>query len=229
MRGHPRFERLIGHVHGEARNKSVAQPTTSKSIAVLPFKNLSSEPDTAYFADGVQEEILTRLAKIGTLRVISRTSTEAYLGSSDQPVSVAEQLGVANFLEGSVQKAGKQVRVNAQLIKAEDGSHLWAETYDRKLIDIFAVESEVAAAIADKLQATLSGNEERVLASKPTTSLDAYDAYLHGLEFDRRTESPADLLEAKRYLELAVKLDPTFALAWARLRTGRGECLLPGY
>ena len=198
-----------------------AQSPIDKSIAVLPFQNLSDDKTSSYFANGVQEEILTQLAKIGTLKVISRTSTQRYETRPHNLSEVAKQLGVANLLEGSVQKAGQKVRVHAQLIRAQDASHLWAETYDRNLDDIFSVESEVATAIAQKLQAKLTGSEQRALASKPTVNLDAYDAYLHGIEFNRRTESWADLLEAKRYLELAVKLDPTFALAWARL--GRVE------
>jgi TolB-like protein/Tfp pilus assembly protein PilF len=192
-----------------------------KSIAVLPFENRSEDKANAYFADGVQDEILTRLSKIGDLKVISRTSTRRYKSAPENLSEIGKQLGVANLLEGSVQKTKDQVRVNVQLIRAANDSHLWAETFDRRLTDIFAVESEVASAIADKLQAALTGSEQQALASKPTTNLDAYDAYLHGLDFDRRTESPADLLEAIRFLELAVKLDPTFALAWARL--GRVE------
>jgi TolB-like protein len=192
-----------------------------KSIAVLPFENLSEDKANAYFADGIQEEILTHLASIADLKVISRTSTQRYQSKPGNLSEIAKQLGVANILEGSVQKAADQVRVNVQLVNAQTDSHLWAETYDRKLTDIFSVESEVATAIAQKLQAKFTGNEERALKSKPTANLDAYDAYLRGLEFDRRTETPADLLEARRYLELAVKLDPAFALAWARL--GRVE------
>ena len=188
-----------------------------KSIAVLPFENLSEDKANAYFADGIQEEILTHLASIADLKVISRTSTQRYQSKPGNLSEIAKQLGVANILEGSVQKAADQVRVNVQLVNAQTDSHLWAETYDRKLTDIFSVESEVATAIAQKLQAKFTGNEERALKSKPTANLDAYDAYLRGLEFDRRTETPADLLEARRYLELAVKLDPAFALAWARL------------
>jgi eukaryotic-like serine/threonine-protein kinase len=198
-----------------------AQSPTQKSIAVLPFENRSEDKSNAYFTDGVQDEILTRLSKIGDLKVISRTSTQRYKNTPLSLAEIAKQLGVANLLEGSVQKTNDHVRVNVQLIRAANDSHLWAETYDRRLTDIFAVESEVAAAIADKLQAALTGSEKRALTSKPTINLDAYDAYLHGIEFDRRTELPADLLEAIRYLELAVKLDPTFALAWARL--GRVE------
>ena len=198
-----------------------ASAIVEKSIAVLPFENLSEDKANAYFADGIQDEILTRLSKIADLKVISRTSTQHYKSAPENLSEIARQLGVAHILEGRVQKSGDAVRVNVQLIKADTDSHLWAETYDRNLDDIFSVESEVATAIAQKLQAKLTGSEQRALASKPTVNLDAYDAYLHGIEFDRRTESWADLLEAKRYLELAVKLDPTFALAWARL--GRVE------
>ena len=221
LHGDPRFERLVNQIMPPDVIPAGATSIPAKSIAVLPFENRSEDKSNAYFADGVQDEILTRLSKIGDLKVISRTSTQRYKNTPLSLAEIAKQLGVANLLEGSVQKTNDQVRVNVQLIRAADDSHLWADTYDRRLTDIFAVESEVATAIADKLQAALTGTEQRALASKPTVNLDAYDAYLHGIEFDRRTESPADLLEAKRYLELAVKLDPTFALAWARL--GRVE------
>ncbi len=190
---------------------------SEKSIAVLPFENLSEEKKNAYFADGIQDEILTRLSKIADLKVISRTSTQRYKSKPESHSVIGKELGVANVLEGSVQKAGNRVRVNVQLIKAANDSHLWAETYDRELHDIFRVESEVAGAVADKLQATLTGREAQALTSKPTGNLDAYDAYLHGLEFDRRSESSLDLEKAALYLESAVKLDPNFALAWARL------------
>jgi TolB-like protein len=221
LRGDPRFEKLVSRILPSNVLPAGTTSIPDKSIAVLPFENRSEDKSNAYFADGVQDEILTRLSKIGDLKVISRTSTQRYKNTSLSLAEIAKQLGVANLLEGSVQKANDQVRVNVQLIRAADDSHLWADTFDRRLTDIFAVESEVATAIADKLQAALTGSEQRALASKPTVNLDAYDAYLHGIEFDRRTELPADLLEAKRYLELAVKLDPTFALAWARL--GRVE------
>src|SRR6266478_5140748 len=141
---------------------------SDKSIAVLPFDNLSRDPDNAYFADGIQEEILTRLSKIADLKVISRTSTQHFKSSPDNLPQIAKQLGVANILEGSVQKAAGQVRVNVQLVNAQTDSNLWAETYDRKLTDIFSVESEIAQGIADSLQAKLTGREEQVLAVKPT-------------------------------------------------------------
>ena len=157
-----------------------------KSIAVLPFENLSRDPDNAYFAEGIQEEILTRLAKIADLKVISRTSTQRYQSKPGNLAEIAKQLGVANILEGSVQKAGDQVRVNVQLLNAQTDSHLWAETYDRKLTDIFGVESEIAKGIAESLQAKLTGREEQALAVKPTNNPEAYDAYLRGLAFEAR-------------------------------------------
>ncbi len=155
-----------------------------KSIAVLPFENLSPDPDNAYFADGIQEEILTRLAGIADLKVISRTSTQRYQSKPRNLSQIAKQLGVANILEGSVQKAGDQVRVSVQLINAETDSHLWAETFDRKLTDIFEVESEIAKGIAESLQAKLTGREQQALAVKPTNNPEAYEAYLRGVAFE---------------------------------------------
>jgi non-specific serine/threonine protein kinase len=194
-----------------------------KSIAVLPFDNLSRDPDSAYFADGVQEEILTRLASIANLKVISRTSTQAYQGKPRNLAEIAKQLGVANILEGSVQKAADQVRVNAQLINAQTDSHLWADTYDRKLTDVFDVESDIAKRIAESLRAKLTGREEQALAVKPTNNPEAYDAYLRGLAFEARSHAPswftsADLVwNAIGFYQRAVQLDPNFTLAWARL------------
>ncbi len=189
-----------------------------KSIAVLPFENLSAEDSTAYFADGVQDEILTRLSKIADLKVISRTSTQGYRHTSQKLSEIAKQLGVANLLEGSVQKTNDEVRVNVQLIRAESDSHLWAETFDRRLTDIFSVESEVAKAIADQLRAKLTGQEEQVIAARPTDNPEAYDAYLRGLADTLKTgNSPANTLSAQKYLKNAVRLDPKFALSWALL------------
>jgi serine/threonine protein kinase/regulator of sirC expression with transglutaminase-like and TPR domain len=193
-------------------------PAPDKSIAVLPFENLSADPDNAYFADGIQEEILTRLAGIANLKVISRTSTQSYQSKPGNLLEIAKQLRVANILEGSVQKAADQVRVNVQLINAQTDSHLWAETYDRKLTDIFGVESEIAKGIAESLQIKFSGREERALAVKPTNNPEAYDAYLRGLAFDVQAFSSAPLQwKAVGLYERAVQLDPNFALAWARL------------
>ena len=189
-----------------------------KGIAVLPFENLSQDPDNAYFADGIQEEILTRLASIADLKVISRTSTQQYQSKPRNLAEIAKQLGVRNILEGSVQKAADQVRVNVQLINTQTDSHLWAETYDRKLTDIFSVESEIAKGIAESLQAKLTGREEQVIAAKPTDNLEAYDAYLRGLAYALKTAvTPANSLGAQKYLREAVRLDPKFALSWALL------------
>ena len=193
-------------------------PLPAKSIAVLPFENLSEDKANAYFADGIQAEILTRLAKIADLKVISRTSTQQYQSKPANLDEIAKQLGVANVVEGSVQKAADQVRVNVQLVNVRTGSQLWAETYDRKLTDIFSVESEIAIRIATSLQAKLTGREEQALAAKPTNNPEAYDAYLRGLAFESRSNYSSDgLFKAIDFYALAVRLDPNFALAWARL------------
>jgi TolB-like protein/Tfp pilus assembly protein PilF len=189
-----------------------------KSIAVLPFENRSRDPDNAYFADGIQDEILTRLAKIADLKVMSRTSTQHYKSAPENLSEIGKQLGVAHILEGSVQKSGDAVRVNVQLIKAANDSHLWADTFDRKLTDIFSVESEIAKTIADQLRAHLTGQEEQELAVKPTNNIEAYNAYLRGLAYTLKTaNTPANALGAQKYLKEAVRLDPKFALAWALL------------
>jgi len=199
------------------KSELISRPAT-KGIAVLPFENLSHDPDNAYFADGIQEEILTRLASIAGLKVISRTSTQRYESKPRNLPEIAKQLGVANILEGSVQKAAGQVRVNVQLVNAQTDSHLWADTYDRKLIDIFSVESEIAKGIVASLQAKLTGREEQALAVKPTTNPEAYDAYLRGLAYTLKTlPTSANALSAQKYLREAVKLDRKFALAWAQL------------
>jgi TolB-like protein/class 3 adenylate cyclase/Tfp pilus assembly protein PilF len=189
-----------------------------KSIAVMPFENRSEDKANAYFADGIQDEILTRLSKIADLKVISRTSTQHYKSAPENLPEIARQLGVANIVEGSVQKSGDAVRVNVQLIKAANDSHLWADSFDRKLTDIFSVESEVAKAIADQLRAKLTGREEQVIAAKPTDNPEAYDAYLRGLAYTLKTQNtPANSLGAQKYLREAVRLDPKFALSWALL------------
>src|SRR4030095_13386115 len=195
-----------------------ARVVIPKSIAVLPFENLSPDPDNAYLADGIQEEILTRLASIADLKVISRTSTQRYQSKPQNLSEIAKQLGVANILEGSVQKAGDQVRVNVQLINAQTDAHLWPDTYDRKLTDILLVESEIAKGIAESLQAKLTNREEQALAVKPTNNPEAYDAYLRGLSFwDRGLFFDAETKTAIDSYERAVQIDPDFALAWARL------------
>src|SRR5512132_1758069 len=198
---------------------TLAAPAAPKrSIAVLPFENRSDDKANAYFADGIQDEILTRLLKIADLKVISRTSTQHYKSAPENLPEIARQLGVAHILEGSVQRSGDAVRVNVQLIKAANDSHLWADTFDRRLIDIFSVESEVARAIADQLRAKLTGREEQVIAAKPTDNTEAYDAYLRGLAYTLKTQNtPANALGAQKYLREAVRLDPKFALSWALL------------
>ncbi|PYK38701.1 MAG: hypothetical protein DME60_10830 [Verrucomicrobia bacterium] len=189
-----------------------------KSIAVLPFENRSEDKASAYFADGIQEEILMRLSKIADLKVISRTSTQHYKNTPGNLPEIARQLGVAHILEGSVQKSGDAVRVNVQLIKAANDSHVWGDTFDRKLTDIFSVETEVARAIADQLQAKLTGREEQALAAKPTNNPEAYDVYLRGLAYTLKTDNTAaNALGAQKYLREAVRLDPRFALSWAVL------------
>jgi TolB-like protein/Tfp pilus assembly protein PilF len=196
----------------------VGLPIAEKSIAVLPFENRSEDKANAYFADGIQDEILTRLSQIADLKVISRTSTQHYKSAPENLAEIGKQLGVAHILEGSVQKSGDAVRVNVRLIKATKDSQLWADTFDRKLTDIFSVESEVAKAIADQLQAKLTGQEEQVIAAKSTDNPEAYDAYLRGLAYSLKAgTSAANSLGAQKYLREAVKLDPKFALAWALL------------
>ena len=189
-----------------------------RSIAVLPFENLSSDKENAYFAEGIQDEILTRLSKIADLKVISRTSTQRYKSTPENLPEIAKQLGVAHILEGSVQKGADAVRVNVQLIKAATDSHLWSDTFDRKLTDILSVETEVAKTIADQLRARITGKEQEVIAAKPTDNLQAYDAYLRGLAFTTKTGfTPATSLGAQKYLREAAQLDPNFALGWALL------------
>ena len=189
---------------------------SEKSIAVLPFDNLSRDPENAYFSEGIQDEILTRLAKIAELKVISRTSTQRFKSSPGDLPQIAQQLGVANILEGSVQKPSDQVRVNVQLIHAPTDTHLWADTYDRKLTDVFAVESEIAKTVAERLQAKLTGTAEHVLASRPTENPEAHQLYLKGRYFwNKRTTE--NLKKAIDYFEQAIGKDPAYALAYSGL------------
>ncbi|PZR74625.1 MAG: hypothetical protein DLM73_07540 [Chthoniobacterales bacterium] len=190
---------------------------SEKSIAVLPFENLSSDKENAYFADGIQDEILTRLSKIAALKVISRTSTQKYKSAPENLREVGRQLGVANLLEGSVQKIANSVHINVQLIRVATDEHIWAESYNRKLDDVFVVEGEVAGAIADQLNAKLTGAEKQDLADRPTSNPAAYDAYLRGLPNMARTTDPEALKAAVHSFDEAVRLDPQFALAWAAL------------
>ena len=203
-----------------------AHPMIDKSIAVLPFDNLSRDPDNAFFAEGVQDEILTRLAKVADLKVIARTSTQKFKSSPENLSDIAKQLGVFNILEGSVQKANDQVRVNVQLINATTNAHLWAEIYDRKLTDIFAVESDIAKTIADTLQAKLTGSEKQQIAKKPTDNSEAHELYLKGHFFwNKRTA--ADIQKSVDFYNQAIARDPNYAPAYAGL--AEAYVLFPDY
>ena len=210
---------------GAARTEP-ATVAPNKSIAVLPFDNLSRDPDNAYFCEGVQDEILTRLAKVADLKVISRTSTQHFKSTPDNLPQIAKQLGVAHILEGSVQKAADQVRVNVQLINALTDAHLWADTYDRKLTDIFAVESEIAKAVAESLQAKLTGSEKSSIGKAPTANPEAYELYLKGRFFWNKRNGD-DLRKAIDYFNQAIARDPGYALAYVGLADS--YLLFPNY
>jgi len=206
----------VGVLNRQAKPVSQGASIPEKSVAVLPFENLSRDPDNAYFATGIQDEILTRLAKIGALKVISHTSTQQYAARPSNLAEIAGQLGVANILEGSVQRAADEVHINVQLIRAATAEHLWAESYDRKLENVFRIEGEVASAVAEALKAKLTEAEQEAIQQKPTNNPDAYDAYLRGVALFREIDfNPR--LKAIKELEEAVRLDPNFALAWALL------------
>jgi TolB-like protein len=185
-----------------------------KSIAVLPFENRSEDKSNAYFADGIQDEILTRLSKIADLKVISRTSTQHYKSAPENLPEIAKQLGVAYILEGSVQKSGDAVRVNMQLIKAANDSHLWAETFDRKVTDVFSVETEIATKIADSLRAKLTGSEQKAIAARPTENTEAHELYLKGRYFAAKRTGDG-FKKALDYFNQAIGKDPNYALAYA--------------
>ncbi|MGI8481352.1 MAG: tetratricopeptide repeat protein [Chthoniobacterales bacterium] len=221
-----KFTRLNPAASTAARAEPASQ-ANSKSIAVLPFKSLSEDKGNNYFADGIQDEILTRLSKIAELKVISRTSTQQYQSKPGNLAEIAKQLGVAHILEGSVQKAGESVRVNVQLIKAEGDSHLWAETYDRKLTDIFSVESEVAERIANSLEAQLPGREKEAINYVGTKIPAAYDAYLRGIAL-RNTQSREDQDRLIQYCRQAVALDPNYAAAWSDIAVAEGLKYIQG-
>src|SRR5438034_4617588 len=202
-----------------AGNKTVAttrNELSAKSIAVLPFDNLSRDPDNAFFAEGVQDEILTRLAKVADLKVIAHTSTAKFKSAPENLTDIAKQLGALNILEGSVQKANDQVRVNVQLINALTNAHLWAEIYDRKLTDIFAVESDIAKTVAATLEDKLTGSEKDAMSKKPTANPEAYELYLKGRFFWNKRNGP-DLQKSVDYYNQAIAKDPNYALAYAGL------------
>src|SRR5215472_13212851 len=203
-----------------------ASKAPEKSVAVLPFENLSEDKSNAYFAEGMQDEILARLSKIADLKVISRTSTQKYKSAPDNLREIARQLGVANILEGSVQRAADQVRVNVQLINAQNDAHLWGDVYDRKLTDIFAVESDIANTIADTLQAKLTGAEKQLIAAQPTNDLTAYDLYLKGRSLWSK-RGGENLRQAIAFYEQAIARDPNYALAYSGL--AEAYVILPFY
>ena len=204
-----------------------SSPVSEKSIAVLPFQNLSDDKSNAYFTDGIQDEILTKLSKIAELKVISRTSIQKYKSAPENLREIGQQLGVAHFLEGSVQKVANAVHVNVQLIRAATAEHLWAESYNRKLDDVFGVEGEVASAIAEQLNARLTGAEQKAVAEKPTQNAAAYDVYLRAVAIDNALTLDTTKRVADLYAE-AVRLDPQFALAWARLAVARSQLYFNG-
>ena len=201
---------------GSAQDRPAAAAVSDKTIAILPFDNLSGSSENAYFADGIKDEILTRLSKVAALKVVSRTSTQKFKHAPDNLRGIAQQLGVRNILEGSVQKSGETVRVTVQLINAQSDTHLWAETYDRRVTDIFQVESEVAERIASALAATLSDPEKLALKAKPTTNVEAHEAYLKGRYFwNKRTGEGFE--KAGEYFRQAIAIDPNYAQAYAGL------------
>jgi TolB-like protein/Tfp pilus assembly protein PilF len=212
--------------YSAATRQNQAPGLPAKSIAVLPFESLSEDKSNAYFAEGVQDEILTRLAKVADLKVISRTSTQRFKSTPSDLRDIAKQLGVMNILEGSVQKANDQVRVNVQLINAMTDTHLWADTYDRKLVDVFAVESDIAHTIADMLQARLTGSEKAAMSKQPTANSEAHELYLQGRFFwNKRTA--VDLRRSIEYFNQAIAKDPNYALAYAGL--AQSWSVLPAY
>ena len=216
---------FLGRYTAGSRNVATsANELPAKSIAVLPFENLSDDKGAAYFADGIQDEILTKLASIADLKVISRTSTAKYKSKPEDLKTVSQQLGVANVLEGSVQKATDKVRVNVQLIDARADSHLWAKTYDRDMKDVFAIQTEVAQEIADSLKAKLSPAEANTLAAAPTKDTVAYDLFLRAEHEERLAENslrPESYEQAAAWYQQAITRDPNFALAMARLVRNR--------
>ena len=216
---------VLGHYMAPNKQSGLAE-LPGKSLAVLPFANLSGNPENAYFAAGIQDEIITRLAKIGQLKVVSCLTTQRFKSAPDDLPAIARQLGVANVLQGSVQRTADAVRVNVQLVKAETDTHLWADTFDRKLTDVFQIESDIAKTIAEKLQAKLTGSEERAISVKPTANVEAHQLYLKGRYiWNRRTAE--NLKKALNYFEAAAQKDPDYALAYVGIADACG--LFPVY
>ena len=217
---------FVGRYSAGNNASAVRAELPAKSIAVLPFDNLSRDPDNAFFAEGVQDEILTRLAKVADLKVIARTSTQKFKSAPENLPDIAKRLGVANILEGSVQKVNDQVRVNVQLINALTNAHLWAEIYDRKLSDIFAVQSDIAKTVADTLQAKLTGSEKQLMEAQPTNDTAAYELYHKGRSFWAK-RSGDNIPKAIGFYQQAIERDPNYALAYAAL--ANSYVLLPYY
>ena len=216
---------VLGHYMAPNKQSGLAE-LPGKSLAVLPFANLSGNPENAYFAAGIQDEIITRLAKIGQLKVVSCLTTQRFKSAPDDLPAIARQLGVANVLQGSVQRTADAVRVNVQLVKAETDTHLWADTFDRQLTDVFQIESDIAKTIAEKLQAKLTGSEERAISVKPTANVEAHQLYLKGRYiWNRRTAE--NLKKALNYFEAAAQKDPDYALAYVGIADACG--LFPVY
>src|SRR5437879_9450592 len=200
--------------YGFREKPSSSNEALAKSIAVLPFGNLSRDPDNEYFAAGIQDEIITRLAQISDLKVISCSSTQRYKGSAENLRQIASELGVTNILEGSIQRANDQVHVNVQLLNALTDTHLWADTFDRRLTDVFVVESEIAKTVADTLRAKLTGQEAATLNTRPTENNAAHELYLRGRFFWNKRDTN-DLKKALGYFQEAANEDPNYALAWS--------------
>src|SRR5437867_10356897 len=220
LRGDPRFEKLAEESKQPVALQSSTSSAPDKSIAVLPFENLSRDPDNAFFADGVQDEIVTDLARVADLKVISRISVMPYKSGMPRNVrQIGQQLDVAHVVEGSVQRTGNRVRVNAQLVDARTDRHLWAQTYDRDLADVFAIQSEIAKTIADQLQAKLSPREKNAIERHPTSDISAFDLYTRAKNILLRTAfvGKANLLEAVDLLNQAVARDPSFFDAYCQL------------
>src|SRR5947207_1787853 len=232
LRGDPRFEKLAEESKQPVALQSSTSSAPDKSIAVLPFENLSRDPDNAFFADGVQDEIVTDLARVADLKVISRISVMAYKSGMPRNVrQIGQQLDVAHVVEGSVQRTGNRVRVNAQLVDARTDRHLWAQTYDRDLADVFAIQSEIAKTIADQLQAKLSPREKNAIELPPTSEISAFDLHARAknilLAASERTK--AELLQAVDLLNQAVIHDPSFFDAYCQLAYAHDALYFFGY
>ena len=233
LRGDPRFEKLMEDAKQPVTPELMEKRVPGKSIAVLPFENLSRDPDNAFFADGVQDEILTNLSRVAHLKVISRTSMMQYKsGVARNLRKIGQQLGVGHVVEGSVQRSGNRVRVNAQLIDARSDLHLWAQTYDRDLADVFAIQSEIAEHIVSQLRSKLSPQEKEAIEKEPTADLAAHDLYIRAkiliAASHYSTPRVEILLQAVHLLNQAIERDPAFALAYYQLAHAHDQLYFGG-